>query len=110
MQLLKEGGWEEGEEEQTESFNKAETVQSTDQLFHDHQFFKQFSRYIGNHTMTHKDFDVKSSEYTTFRVQDYNWREHGFELFRRFLPGAAALLDAEFDYIYQMTYNKYSNF
>lgn len=40
-----------------------------------------------------------------FRAQDYGWKEDGFELARRFLPGAATLLDEEFDHIYGLTYN-----
>ncbi len=51
------------------------------------------------------DFDTKSNNYEIFRIQDYGWKEDGFELVRRFLPGCATLLDEEFDYIYTMTYN-----
>lgn len=57
--------------------------------------------------MTHADFDVHAKNYHIFRVQDYCWKEHGFELVRRFLPDSATLLDEEFDHIYTMTYNMY---
>ena len=65
------------------------------------------SRFIGNFKLKHEDFDVHARNYSIFRVQDYFWKEHGFELVRRFLPDAATLLDEEFDHIYNMTYNMY---
>jgi hypothetical protein len=63
------------------------------------------SRYIGNFNLEHVDFDVKSKNYGIFRIHDYGWKEDGYELVRRFLPGAASLLDEEFDHIYNLTYN-----
>jgi len=66
-----------------------------------------FIKYLGrNHTMQHEDFDCKAKK--IFRVQDYGWKEDGFELARRFLPGAATLLDEEFDHIYGLTYNMFN--
>jgi len=110
LKLLQDNYEEEGieEEKQAELFAKAETVEtqpsSTDVSFETYSS----SKYIGTYKMQHEDFNLKSNQYTTFRVQDYHWKEHGFELFRRFLPGAATLLDAEFDHIYQMTYNRFT--
>jgi hypothetical protein len=65
-------------------------------------------KYIGNYVLNYSDFDVKSKTYQIFKSQDYNWKEDGFELIRRFLPGAAQLLDEEFDHIYRMTYNMFN--
>jgi hypothetical protein len=59
--------------------------------------------------MKHADFDTKAKNYEIFRVQDYCWKEHGFELVRRFLPDAAILLEEEFDHIFNMTYNMYDS-
>jgi hypothetical protein len=66
----------------------------------------EYPQYTKGYDMQHEDFDVHSKEYSIFRVQDYNWKEHGFEVFRRFLPMAAAPLDEEFDHIYNLTYNR----
>lgn len=102
------GGWEteEPDEQQESLFVKAETV--------DHPPINKggnvgrLRRFIGNSDMTHEDFDVKSKSYGIFRVQDWNWKEGGFELVRRFLPGAATLMEEEFDHIYTMTYNMFN--
>ncbi|KAN0011923.1 hypothetical protein ACTFIU_000142 [Dictyostelium citrinum] len=68
-----------------------------------------FSRYIGNNTMTHTDFDVSSKLYNIFSAQEYSWREHGYELVSRYFPDAAPLLDEEFSFVYTMTYYKFNN-
>ncbi|EGC32293.1 hypothetical protein DICPUDRAFT_98918 [Dictyostelium purpureum] len=67
-----------------------------------------FSRYIGNNTLTHTDFDVSSREYSIFSVQEYSWREHGYELVSRYFPDAAPLLDEEFSFVYTMTYYRFN--
>lgn len=69
---------------------------------------ENINRYIKEekYNLKHADFDVKSNSYNIFRTQDYEWKEDGFELVRRFLPDAATLLDEEFDHIYSMTYNR----
>ncbi|EFA84614.1 sestrin-like protein [Heterostelium album PN500] len=66
-------------------------------------------RYIGNYTMSHTDFDVSSREYTIFSIQDYSWKEHGYELVSRIFPDAAPLLDEEFNFVYTMTYYRFNN-
>lgn len=91
-------------EEQESLFGKAETVS---EITTDLESADEFIRYTGNYLMRHEDFDVKSKSYKIFRVQDYYWKEHGFELFRRYLPGIAVPLDEEFDHIYNMTYGTF---
>jgi len=66
------------------------------------------SRYTHEVEMRHSDFDVKSKLYGIFLVQEYGWREHGYELLRRFYPDIADLLDEEFTQTYSMTYNTFS--
>lgn len=41
-------------------------------------------------------------------MQEYGWKEHGYELLRRFYPDIADLLDEEFTQTYSMTYNTFS--
>eukprot|EP01113_Clastostelium_recurvatum_P007320 TRINITY_DN13403_c0_g1_i1.p1 TRINITY_DN13403_c0_g1~~TRINITY_DN13403_c0_g1_i1.p1 ORF type:complete len:643 (-),score=168.17 TRINITY_DN13403_c0_g1_i1:22-1950(-) len=68
-----------------------------------HASSADLSRYTGGIDLTHTDFDVKSRSYEIFRVQQYGWKEHGYELVRMFYPDLADLLDEEFDFIYTMT-------
>jgi len=105
MELLKKWEINNGEGTDQEHFIKAEDLTETTAAF---VHFSDLSRYIGNFNMKHEDFDVKSKNYSIFRVQDYYWKEHGFELVRRFLPDASILLDEEFEYIYTMTYNMFA--
>lgn len=66
-----------------------------------------YPRYTGNWTMRHKDFDVKSKQYTIFTIQDYCWADEGFELMRQYLPGAGVLLNETSHHIYNLTYRTY---
>ncbi len=43
-----------------------------------------------------------------FLVQEYGWKEHGYELVRRFYTDIADLLDEEFTFAYTLTYNTFS--
>jgi hypothetical protein len=60
-------------------------------------------KYIGPFTMKHKDFDVKSKTYDVFHVEDYSWREQGYELVKRYYNEAANLLDEQFQHIMELT-------
>jgi len=72
---------------------------------------EDLSRYLGSEpALQYEDFNVKSKDYRIFRVQDYCWKEDGFELVRRFLPDAAPLLDKLFDFIYNLTYNRLNQY
>jgi len=107
LEELLKGGWkpdvEDAPSQKYQLFEKAETVDGASR--ESTASCQVFIRYVGDLKMEHEDFDVKSKHYEVFRVQDYNWKEDGFELVRRFMPGAATLLDEEFDHIYNMTYN-----
>jgi hypothetical protein len=48
-----------------------------------------------------------SSYDQTFYLHDYSWGDHGFPLIDRFYQGAGSHLDAEFNVIYNLTYNSY---
>lgn len=110
-ELLKQG-WQSEEPEQQQihhSFVTAETLSSHSSGPAQDQSPDLFlnSRLVADGwNMQHVDFDVKSTTYSIFKVSDYNWKEDGFELVRRFLPGLAPLLDEEFNHIYNMTYNR----
>ncbi|GAM28674.1 hypothetical protein SAMD00019534_118500 [Acytostelium subglobosum LB1] len=73
------------------------------------QTSSQFSKYTGDFTMTHSDFDIQSRQYQVFSVQDYSWKEHGYELVSRIFPEVASLLDEEFNLVYSLTYNQFNN-
>jgi len=108
-ELLK-AGWEASDQlsEQQELFASAETLDQ--QLAKPKIEAGPFARFLGKYELYHEDFDIKSKSYNIFRVHEWNWKDDGFELARRFLPGAATLLDEEFDHIYTMTYNMYVSF
>lgn len=90
LEELLKGGWkadveEEAPQQKYQLFEKAETMDGASREVS--TCSDVFSRYIGDLKMEHEDFDVKSKNYEVFRVQDYNWKEDGFELVRRFMPG-----------------------
>jgi len=70
---------------------------------------EKLKKMVGKYTMKYVDFDVKSSQYSIFRVQDYSWKEHGYSLMSRYYADAAQLVDEEFDCIYALTYNHVSS-
>lgn len=63
----------------------------------------KFSKYLGQEEVRHVDFDVKSTEYYVFRLQDYNWEEQGCSLVSKFLPEVGEMLDVEFNSILNLT-------
>ncbi|KAF2073625.1 hypothetical protein CYY_005082 [Polysphondylium violaceum] len=91
-----------GEQGSTEKKSTTATV-GTQTETHD------FSRYKGNYNLSHTDFDVSSREYSIFSVQEYSWKEHGYELVSRYFPDAAPLLEEEFSFVYTMTYYEFNN-
>jgi sestrin len=113
-ELLKSGFNAETEEHQVQLFVKAEIPDTP--CAHNQQptptqkggYTKTCANYLGEFSLQHVDFDVHSKTYSIFKVQDYCWKEDGFELVRRFLPGGATLLDEEFNHIYTMTYNMFN--
>ncbi|KAI3649805.1 hypothetical protein MP228_005437 [Amoeboaphelidium protococcarum] len=64
---------------------------------------EDYERFLGDKELKHVDFDVKSSEYSIFRLQDYNWEEHGVSLITKYLPELGDMLDAEFNAILNLT-------
>jgi sestrin len=91
-----------------DAFAKADTVTNVEAAQPEsvqQQESSRLARYRGAwNKLTPVDFDMHSKLYSIFRVNEYSWKEHGYELCRRFLPDAATLLDEEFDYIYNLTY------
>eukprot|EP01119_Soliformovum_irregulare_P021919 TRINITY_DN7385_c0_g1_i2.p1 TRINITY_DN7385_c0_g1~~TRINITY_DN7385_c0_g1_i2.p1 ORF type:complete len:616 (-),score=149.10 TRINITY_DN7385_c0_g1_i2:116-1963(-) len=123
--LLLEKGWnnDDDQEQQVANFMKAESLSNLDALKQPaktdtdsetssnalvHDMEEPLCHYVSDDwSMQHTDFDVKSKTYSIFRAQDYGWKADGFELVRRFLPGAAALLDEQFEHIYYLTYHTF---
>jgi len=106
-ELLKQWKAEETQEQQQEQlFATAETEGMPEEQPSESTY--DMFRYIGKFKIRHEDFNVRSKEYNIFRVQDYCWSEHGFELVRQYFPDAATLLDEEFTHIYELTYNKFN--
>ncbi|PRP84687.1 sestrin-like protein [Planoprotostelium fungivorum] len=108
-ELLREGNWiqDDAHDAQVTHFMNAESAEDSHATSkRRYMSDSHINKFIGrNHTMQHEDFDCKAKK--IFRVQDYGWKEDGFELARRFLPGAATLLDEEFDHIYTLTYHEF---
>lgn len=46
----------------------------------------------------------RETEFPTFRINDFNWDEHGYSILSRFYDDVAQLLDDKFRTIYNMTY------
>eukprot|EP01118_Nematostelium_gracile_P016186 TRINITY_DN6646_c0_g1_i1.p1 TRINITY_DN6646_c0_g1~~TRINITY_DN6646_c0_g1_i1.p1 ORF type:complete len:325 (+),score=81.75 TRINITY_DN6646_c0_g1_i1:481-1455(+) len=112
-ELLKSGFQvKETEEQQVHVFASAETIPHHLEKKDNDKLSKteahRYCRYLGEFNLEYVDFDCRSKTYSIFKIQDYCWKEDGFELVRRFLPGAATLLDEEFDYIYLMTDNMFN--
>jgi hypothetical protein len=59
--------------------------------------------------MRHVDFDVKSKEYSVFRLQDYCWEDHGVEIVEQYLGNVGNLLDEEFKEALVITDFSFSN-
>ena len=60
-------------------------------------------RFCGSPEFKHEDFDVKSTDYSVFRLQDYCWQDHGCSLVSKYVPGLGDLLDQEFNQVLNMT-------
>mmetsp|Transcript_53436 Transcript_53436/g.134271 ORF Transcript_53436/g.134271 Transcript_53436/m.134271 type:complete len:292 (+) Transcript_53436:1055-1930(+) len=72
------------------------------------QSFEWMKKYTSTDNMEHTDFNIRSREYTAFNVSDYSWHEHGYSLVSKFFSEAATCLDEEFDHIFTLTYNTFS--
>jgi sestrin len=53
---------------------------------------------------SHVDFDVKSKEYTVFRVENFSWTDQGYATLSRYNPELGELLEHEFQSIKSLTY------
>ena len=64
------------------------------------------SRFVIDPDFTYIDFARRgaNSEFTTFRVQDYSWDDHGFSLVNQLYNDVGNLLDEKFKKTYNMTY------
>eukprot|EP01083_Nonionella_stella_P136444 415205_1 len=68
----------------------------------------EYSKYCGDYEMRYEDFDVKSRRYRVFKIQDYNWKDHGFPLADRFYHGVGPRLDAQIDLARTYTENMFN--
>ena len=64
------------------------------------------SRFVIDPDFTYIDFARRgaNSEFTTFRIQDYSWNDHGFSLVNQLYNDVGNLLDEKFKKTYNMTY------
>lgn len=64
------------------------------------------SRFVIDPDFSYIDFARRgsSSEFATFRIQDYSWDEHGFSLVNQLYNDVGNLLDEKFKKTYHMTY------
>lgn len=64
------------------------------------------SRFVIDPDFSYIDFARRgaNSEFTTFRVQDYSWDDHGFSLVNQLYNDVGNLLDEKFKKTYHMTY------
>lgn len=64
------------------------------------------SRFVIDPDFTYIDFARRgsNSEFTTFRIQDYSWDDHGFSLVNQLYNDVGNLLDEKFKKTYNMTY------
>eukprot|EP00698_Gefionella_okellyi_P021409 TRINITY_DN6935_c0_g1_i1.p1 TRINITY_DN6935_c0_g1~~TRINITY_DN6935_c0_g1_i1.p1 ORF type:complete len:543 (-),score=94.26 TRINITY_DN6935_c0_g1_i1:125-1753(-) len=62
-----------------------------------------YQRFTGDLAIVYQDFDMRSTTYKVFRLQDYTWEDHGYELLKKFFPGAADLLSEQFRIAQTMT-------
>lgn len=69
---------------------------------------EDLQRFLGESEMKYSDFDVKSKEYSVFRLQDYNWEEHGCALIGKYLGEVGDSLDEEFNSILNLTDYSYA--
>jgi sestrin len=53
--------------------------------------------------LEYEDFFSKSREHHTFRLETYNWKDHGYSVISRYFFEAGKLLDEEWDLIYDLT-------
>ena len=63
-------------------------------------------RFVSDADFCYTDFARRgeASEFTTFRVQDYSWDDHGFSLVNQLYNDVGNLLDDKFKVTYNMTY------
>ena len=52
-------------------------------------------------------FTNENNNDNIFYLHNYNWKDHGYALVKRFYYNLAPLLDDEMDTIYNLTYNSY---
>jgi len=94
----------ETKEQNQKSYEEAESEasQSTSQ---DEDNWDDMKHYIGNYTMKHQNFDVRSKDYDIYRFNEFTWGETGFEILQRYY-NAASFIDDKFKEISNLTYHK----
>uniref|UniRef100_A0A8C5QWS1 Sestrin 1 n=1 Tax=Leptobrachium leishanense TaxID=445787 RepID=A0A8C5QWS1_9ANUR len=66
---------------------------------------RDVSRHFEDTSYGYKDFSRRGMHVPTFRVQDFNWEDHGYSLVNRLYPDVGQLLDEKFHMAYNLTYN-----
>jgi hypothetical protein len=82
------------------------TVSSSTTTGNDENLREDIARYVIDGDFSYSDFYRRgeASEFTTFRIQDCSWDDHGFSLINQFYNDVGNLLDDKFKITYNMTY------
>jgi len=86
--------------EESEISWKPKTVQKNSER---RKNINDFSHFHGGVEVAHEDYNVKSTEYKTFRLQEFSWEDQGFSLINRYYPGTGELLDELFTETFNLT-------
>jgi len=72
----------------------------------DENLREDIARYVIDGDFSYTDFYRRgeASDFTTFRIQDCSWDDHGFSLINQFYNDVGNLLDDKFKITYNMTY------
>ncbi|XP_037079760.1 sestrin homolog [Pollicipes pollicipes] len=72
----------------------------------------QLARFVEDAEFAYEDFSRRGEPHTvsTFRVQDYNWEDHGFSLVNRLYSDVGVLLDDKFRIAFHLTYQTMGSF
>jgi len=93
------------QEELQSRFNSIRTSTSDSDIPSDHHDPEpDISHFVSDVNFQYVDFARRQDEFSTFRVQDFNWDEEGYSSIARFDEDTAQCLDDKFRTIYNLTY------
>uniref|UniRef100_A0A7S4JJV8 Uncharacterized protein n=1 Tax=Paramoeba aestuarina TaxID=180227 RepID=A0A7S4JJV8_9EUKA len=89
---------------------KGITPQNPSQSKNEEPLPDEIARFIGENTIAHNDFEVRSRDYSFLHAADYNWKEHCYTIIQQSCGGSdvARFLDEQLDSIRKLTYRTFS--